>query len=170
MNQVNADVDSLADPFKAKAQRLLDMIEREGLPFRLFEARRSFTRSAALFMQGRAYKNGVLVKVGPTVSNARAGESPHNWGLAIDCVLDCRPEHAWWAGEALPKGPWDLGKADHISLAWVKYGRCVRACDLSWGGDWTGFKDWPHAEARNWRQYRPSNYALLVQREVDAGR
>jgi hypothetical protein len=103
---INRDLEQLADPFKGKAVRLVELIAREGIPFRVFETRRSFTRSQELFMQGRTYVQGVVKVTGPIVTNARPGSSPHNWGLAVDCVLVTDPQHAWWAGEALPKGPW----------------------------------------------------------------
>jgi peptidoglycan L-alanyl-D-glutamate endopeptidase CwlK len=167
---INRDLEQLADPFKGKAVRLVELIAREGIPFRVFETRRSFTRSQELFMQGRTYVQGVVKVTGPIVTNARPGSSPHNWGLAVDCVLVTDPQHAWWAGEALPKGPWDTGHADHIALAWQRYGRCVRACDLIWGGDWNGFKDYPHAEVKQWDTYRPDNWQDVVSRELSAGR
>ncbi len=66
MTLVNSDIESLADPFKAKVRQLLETLERNGLPFRLFEARRSFSRSSELFMRGREYgKEGVAVVVDP---------------------------------------------------------------------------------------------------------
>src|SRR5688500_5752225 len=114
------------------------LIETEGLPFRVFETRRPFSRSQELFMRGRAYKDGVAVVVDKSkvVSNARAGQSPHNYGLAIDCVLITDAAHAFWADETPPTGPWDDGRSNPlVKLAWDRYGRCVRKADLSWGGD-----------------------------------
>ncbi len=174
MTSVVSDLDLLAEPFRLKAERLMEQIEREGLPFRVFETRRTMTRTQTLYMQGRAYQAGVLKKVGPTVSNARPGESPHNFGLAMDLVLVTDPEHTWWDGHAheLPKGPWDLGDSHRpiIKLAWDRLGRCARACDLVWGGDWTSFKDWPHVEIKQWQSFRPSDWKTIAAREVAAGR
>lgn len=167
---MSSDLDELADPFKTKAYRLVAMIANEGLPFRVFETRRSFKRSQELFMQGRTYEQGVLKKVGPTVTNARAGESPHNYGLAVDCILITKPDHCWYEGhqEDLPKNPWDTSKP-LLKLAWDRYGRCVRACDLVWGGGWgssVGLVDLPHCELAQWEQYRPSNWKDIVAREL----
>lgn len=170
MSTVNADIDSLAEPFKARAERLLALVEREGLPFRLFESRRAFTRSQELFMRGRAYGAGGVVTVvdkSKVVSNARAGASPHNWGLAIDCVLVL--DHTFWDDEEAPKNPWSTDTPLQ-RLAWERYGRCVRQADLSWGGDWVSFKDLPHAELRTWKTLRPSNWQAIAIREVQAGR
>lgn len=173
---LNRDLDALAEPFQARARRLIDLIERDGLPFTVFETRRPFSRSAELYMRGRALVHGVVTVVDKkqVVSNARAGESPHNWGLAIDCVLD--PASDWWdAGEGA-LGPWDTGYAagklvrPQVKLAWERYGRCVRQADLSWGGDWVRIVDLPHAELRTWKTLRPADWKVVAQREVEAGR
>ena len=177
MAVVEADLGLLAEPFLKKAQRLEALIESEGLPFRIFETRRSFTRSQTLYNQGRTFdSSGLTISVDKTkiVSNARAGESPHNWGLALDAILITDKTHAWWMGHQreLPLNPWDLGDAQRpiIKLAWERYGRCVRTCELSWGGDWTGFKDWPHAELRAWTSFRPQDWKAVVLRELALGR
>lgn len=166
---VNDDLDSLAEPFKARAERLVALIASECLPFRVFEARRAFVRSQELFMRGRALKDGVvqIVDRKAVVSNARAGESPHNWGLAVDCILVS--DHDFWDDETPPKNPWDTS-TPITKLAWDRYGRAVRHCDLSWGGDWVSFKDLPHAELRTWKTLRPSNWKDVALREVQAGR
>lgn len=174
---VNTDLDSLAEPFIAKAKRLMETIDREGLPFRIFETRRAFSRSAELFMQGRAVISGVvkIVDASKVVSNARAGSSPHNYGLAVDCVLITKT-HPWWDGAIGPKGPWDTGyehKAvvrEAVVQAWVRYARAVRGCDLTYGGDFVAFPDLPHAELKQWKTYRPANWEAVARREVEAGR
>src|SRR5262245_30055769 len=120
-------IDSLASPFKEKIELLLSKIKDAKLPMRLFEARRSFKRSSELFMKGRESRDGVTVVVDPSkvVSNARAGESPHNWGLAVDIVLDRMK-------------PWDT--SPEAMKVWHEFGRLVDECDLEWGGKWK-FKD-----------------------------
>ncbi len=174
MSAVNCDIDSLAEPFKAKAVRLQEIIKREGLPFRLFECRRSFTRSSELFMVGREYQSGVLKQVGKTVTNARAGSSPHNYGVAVDFILIPR-EHGFWEGEDAATGPWDDGHVGGrlvrplVKLAWERYGRAVREAGLTLGGDWK-WKDMPHAELPMWKTVRPHNWQEIALREVQAGR
>lgn len=172
---INTDISTLADPFRAKAQQLVDTIEREGLPFEISETRRAFSRTAALFMQGREYdSSGVIQRVGPIVSNARAGESPHNWGLALDCKMTV--VHPWWDGDIPAKGPFDTGY-DGTTLArpaamhaWERYGRTIKACGLDWGGLWKSIKDLPHAEMPRWQSLRPTNWKEIALREVQAGR
>lgn len=179
MTAVNSDIDALAEPFKFRCERLIAMIATEGLPLRLFETRRSFSRSAALFMQGRTYENGVIKKIGPTVTNARSGEGPHCWGLAADFVLitgSPKEPHDWWHEDGPATSPWDSGYEGGklvrpiAKLAWERYGRCVRACDLSWGGTWAGFVDLPHAEFAAWATLRPPDWKKIVEREIALGR
>ena len=77
---------------------------------------------ARLFIQGR--------------TQARPGQSPHNFGMAVDLVHGVR---AW----DVPRPCWDLighvGKevADRLSL------------NLTWGGDWK-FYDPAHWELADW--------------------
>lgn len=163
------DLDALAEPFRAKARLLQDRIERDGLPFVLFEARRTFTRQAELYAQGRIRdEKGVWRVIGGISTKAMPGQSPHNWGYAVDFVLD--PAHSWW-GSTRPKGPWDLGDKDRPlpKLAWERYGRLVRETGLRAGMDWT-WKDWPHAELPGWEKYRPKDWPVAAQREIEAGR
>lgn len=177
MTTVNHDLEALADPFKVRAHRLVELLEREGLPFQVFETRRSFSRSAELYMQGRAVVAGVVTKVGPTVTNAGAGSSPHNWGLAVDCILVTK-DHDWWHGHEidLPTGAWDTGYEKGrlirpiVKLAWERYARAVKTVDCVWGGGWTGFPDFPHCEHPQWQTLRPANWKPIAQREVEAGR
>lgn len=172
---VSTDLDLLVDTFRLKVERLEAILAREGLPMRLFEARRSFTRSSTLFMQGRTYVDGVIkiVDEKKIVTGARAGSSPHNWGLAVDYVL-VTGEHDWWDDEK-PTGPWDTGYTGgkllrpSVKLAWERYGRSVRQADLTWGGDFPRV-DMPHAEAKGWRALRPANWQEIALREVKAGR
>lgn len=95
---------------------------------------RSFAEQAALYAQGRTVK-------GKVVTNAKAGESYHNYGLAIDIVLlkdtngDGKFESASWETNIDFDGD---GKSDwqEIVSIFKKYG---------WeaGIDWK-FKDAPH--------------------------
>jgi peptidoglycan L-alanyl-D-glutamate endopeptidase CwlK len=64
-------------------QRLANVIERlqsEGIPFRVFEAWRSPQRQKYLWEQGRTRPGGIVTK-------AQAWESYHQYGLAADLVL-----------------------------------------------------------------------------------
>jgi hypothetical protein len=172
---VDNDLDSLAEPFKSKAYLLVEAVARAGLPFVVFETRRSFSRTQELYMKGRALKNGNIVIVDPrkVVSRAEAGSSPHNWGLALDCILDLNSD--WWEDEK-PTGQWDNGfekgkrARPTVIMAWERYGKTVRSLGLTWGGDFASLVDLPHAELLGWRQHRPGNWKEVAKREVLLGK
>jgi hypothetical protein len=168
---VDNDLDSLADPFKTKAYLLVEGIQKAGLPFVVFETRRSFSRTRELYMKGRALKGGNIVITEPTkvVSRAEPGSSPHNWGQALDCILDLASD--WWDEDERPTGHWDTGghKRPTVALAWQRYGKLVRSLGLTWGGDFVSLVDLPHAELPGWRQWRPQNYKEVAWREAQRG-
>lgn len=97
---------------------------------------RSFAEQEALYAQGRT-------KPGPIVTWAHAGQSYHNYGLAIDIVLlvdkdgNGTFETASWETNVDFDGD---GKADWMEIVSIfkKYG-------WEWGGDWVKPKqDLPH--------------------------
>ena len=95
---------------------------------------RTFAEQDALFSQGRT-------KPGKKVTNARAGRSYHNYGLAIDIVLlldrdgDGKYTEASWD----MKGDFDAdGVADFMEAVQV-----FKEHGWEWGGDWKFF-DGPH--------------------------
>ena len=87
-------------------------------------ATRTYAEQSELYAQGRTAP-------GPVVTNAPAGFSNHNFGLAFDITLFRGSAPLW----------------DSPLYAQV-YGPIVRDNGLTWGGDWTGLVDEPHAEDR----------------------
>lgn len=160
-----AKMGDLAEPFLGRAQAVAQRIMADGLPMLVFETRRSFKRQQGLFMLGRTVTNGLTIVVdrSKVITNARPGESPHQWGLAADFVLDVR--HPRWAAEKRKaSGPWDTedSLAKHC---WARLGEIAKECDLAWGGNFK-FKDMPHVELLQWKLLRPVNWPEIVQREL----
>jgi peptidoglycan LD-endopeptidase CwlK len=94
------------------------------------ETLRSFQRSDELYAQGRT-------KPGAIVSNSKGGQSYHNYGLAIDFVLEIDGKQSWKVDEN-----------------WMKVVEIFKAHGWDWGGDFKSIKDYPHFEMRlgyNWR-------------------
>lgn len=87
-----------------------------------------------------------LYKKRPKVTNARGGQSIHNYGFAVDIVLIIDGKTASWDTHA----DWDGDKIadwDECVKIFAKYG-------WNWGGNWTTFKDMPHFDKigfSNWR-------------------
>lgn len=80
-NMRRTDLDALHPVLREAVVELEDRFLAEGLPFRLFEAFRTPQRQKWLFAQGR--------------SRARAWESYHQFGLAVDYVLWVNNAWSW---------------------------------------------------------------------------
>lgn len=92
---------------------------------------RTFEESDKLYAQGRT-------EPGEIVSNSKAGQSYHNYSLALDFHLVINGKDSW--------------EVDHN---WMKVVNIFKAHGFSWGGDFSSFKDYPHLENRlghNWRE------------------
>lgn len=82
----------------------------------------------------------------PKVTNAKGGQSVHNYGFAVDIVLIIDGKTASWD----VKKDWDgdgVADWDECVKIFAKYG-------WNWGGNWTSFKDMPHFDKigfNNWR-------------------
>lgn len=92
---------------------------------------RTFAESEKLYAQGRTVP-------GEIVTNAQAGSSYHNYGLAIDFALMIDGKTIW--NEKHP--------------SWATVVNIFKKHGFTWGGDFAGsFKDYPHLEMRfghNW--------------------
>lgn len=76
----------------------------------------------------------------PKVTNAKAGQSIHNYGLAIDIVLIIDQKEASWDTAK----DWDNDKiAD-----WYECVKIFAKNSWKWGENWKTFKDIPHFEKR----------------------
>jgi peptidoglycan L-alanyl-D-glutamate endopeptidase CwlK len=88
---------------------------------------RTFGEQDALYAQGRT-------KPGAKVTNAKGGQSYHNYGLAIDIVLLIGNSASWDT-----KSDFDGdGKSD-----WQEVVAIFKRHGWEWGGDWK-FLDMPH--------------------------
>jgi peptidoglycan L-alanyl-D-glutamate endopeptidase CwlK len=95
---------------------------------RIVQGLRTFAEQDALYAQGRT-------KPGSKVTNAKGGQSLHNYGVAIDfCLIIDGKEVSWDL-----KKDWDGDKiAD-----WMEVVKVFRDASFEWGGTWK-FKDNPH--------------------------
>lgn len=96
---------------------------KRNIPIWAFEFMRTKKR------QNELYKNGR--------SKAKAGKSPHQYGMAVDIVHATR---AW----NLTKKEWDvIGQIGHEIAR-------MRKLNIEWGGDWQ-FYDPAHWQIKKWR-------------------
>ncbi|MEG0927241.1 M15 family metallopeptidase [Chryseobacterium sp.] len=120
---------------------------------RISQGLRTEAEQADLYAIGRT-------KPGKKVTNAAAGQSVHNYGLAVDIVLIIDGKTASWDTAK----DWDNdGVAD-----WYECVKIFARHGWDWGGNWKTFKDLPHFEKKgfSWRTLKTKkrdkqNYVLL---------
>ena len=134
---VSRDKSLLYPPFAARLGEFEARLADAGLPFFLFMGLRTFEDQDELYAQGRT-------KPGPIVTNARGGDSWHNFGLAADLVLDGKSEKPGiqWS--------WDI-RADLNADGrndWLQMAEIAVSCGLESGWFWKRFPDAPHVQDR----------------------
>ena len=114
-------LDDLIPPAKARVQAFLDAAKKQGIDLLVTSTYRDNASQDALYAQGRTTP-------GKKVTNAKAGQSWHNYRCAVDVVPIV-------AG----KPRWDV--KDEV---WQQVGALGKAAGLEWAGDWKKFKEYPH--------------------------
>jgi peptidoglycan L-alanyl-D-glutamate endopeptidase CwlK len=128
--KVNQNIDDLQPEFKLALTQILLRLQQQGHTFKVVETLRSTQRQNELFEQGRTSD-----RPGLKVTNARANESAHQFGLAADLapVID---------------GMVSLDVSDpRTQQAFDALGKESVAHGLVWGGHWK-ILDWGHIEMR----------------------
>lgn len=128
----------------------------KGVRLRFTHVLRTFEEQNALYAQGRTKK-------GKVVTNAKGGQSFHNYGLAVDiCILvDTDKNGTFETASFDPLKDWDgdrIADWQEVVAVFKKYG-------WEWGGDWR-FKDLPHFQktfGKTWQQLK----VLHDQKRVD---
>lgn len=124
-------LDDLHPRVRKMAERLLADAKAAGIPLTVTFTLRSMETQAALYAQGRT-------KPGKIVTNARAGYSYHNFGLALDVV----PTSLL----ALPSWGDTPAHQKATNALWARVGAIGKAIGFRWGGDFKSIKDRPHFE------------------------
>lgn len=115
-------VQSRAITFIAQAE-----LEIPGLRMIVCSTYRDNEAQDTLYAQGRT-------KPGNIVTNARGGESNHNYRIAFDTFPTFYGKPILFEKDG-----------DQVSdPIWQKLGAIARANGLEWGGDWKTFKEAPH--------------------------
>lgn len=123
---------SIADlhpQFQPKVYEFMEAAKAAGLDVLLYCGYRSHEEQDALYAQGRT-------KPGKIVTNARAGQSAHQFGLAFDGVPMIGGKPMW----------------DETHEAWQTYGHVASAVGLEWAGTWVGkMREFPHVQYPGWK-------------------
>lgn len=119
---------------KASALEMIKRAYNEGIYVQISAGYRSMEEQSALYGQGRFYSyNGEdysnLAK--PEVIDTKPGQSFHNFGLAVVFFqLTEDGKTALWT----------------VNTKWKRVAAIGKELGFKWGGDWSGFKDYPHLE------------------------
>jgi len=119
----------LSGIFPALAVRARSMVEicaHEGIAILITQGLRTWDEQDALYAKGRT-----LAPLGKpyTVTDAKGGQSFHNFGLAFDIVVL----------DSVGKADWD-----DTHPSWKRSAEIGKSLGLEWGGDWKSRKDMPH--------------------------
>jgi peptidoglycan L-alanyl-D-glutamate endopeptidase CwlK len=95
----------------------------QGTVVEVVQGLRTFAEQDALYAKGRT-------ATGAIVTQARGGESNHNYGLAVDLCPFTNDKPDWNAPMAV----------------WAAIGAAAAAHRLEWGGQWKKFLDKPHVQ------------------------
>lgn len=117
-------LDDLLPPVRHRAQALVDACKQAGIDILITSTFRDLESQAALYAQGRTAP-------GKLVTNAKPGQSYHNWRVAFDVV----PLRAG-------KPVWNITGAD--GKLWEQIGNLGEAVGLEWAGRWTRFREYAH--------------------------
>ena len=111
-----------------------------GVELRITYGLRTFAEQDKLWAKGRT-------QPGPKVTNAKGGQSYHNYGFALDfCLLHKDNTVSWSMHEDLNKDGID---------DWHNVVTAFKAKGFEWGGEWQSIKDNPHFQklfGLNWHQ------------------
>lgn len=116
------DLKDLHPKVAALAQQFIDRCKAKGIDILITSTYRDSESQNALYAQGRT-------KPGRVVTNAKAGESWHNWRCAFDFV------------------PITNGKAQWEDTAtFERCGKIAESLGLEWAGRWTRFRELAHCQ------------------------
>ena len=156
---MSRDLNDLIPAFKTQVDQLLSECDSSGYPMRQFFTLRTPFEQGKLWRQSRSRQQverkirelrssgadflaHCIESVGPQngrhVTNAIPGFSWHQWGEAVDC---------FWLVDG--DAEWSTRKKINGVNGYANYATIAKSLDLTAGGFWSSFKDWPHVQLRN---------------------
>jgi peptidoglycan L-alanyl-D-glutamate endopeptidase CwlK len=125
VNQLNDERLKQINPtVAAKVRKIIALAAAQGFTLLVVQGLRTIAEQNALFAQGRTKK-------GKIVTNARGGQSWHNYGLAVDFAFVTN------------------GEVDWSDALYRKIGGWAKTVGLEWGGAWHSIVDLPHVQQIN---------------------
>ena len=108
-------IEDLCDPARERVQQFLDSCKALGIDVILTSTYRDYESQNALYAQGRTAP-------GKIVTNAKGGESWHNFRCAVDVCPIVNGKRDW----------------DGSHPVWQELGHQGRLAGLEWAGEWKG--------------------------------
>lgn len=129
-------IDALHPRVAQMCRRHIQNCLENGINIIITSTFRSFEEQDRLYAIGRT-------KPGRKVTNAKGGQSMHNYRLAYDVVPMRHGKPVWGTtGNGIDKDPSD-DMRDDLEL-WQRVGELGKAAGLEWAGDWKRFREFPH--------------------------
>ena len=129
------DITELHPRLQEKFKLLQKKCAQNGIKIRATECLRTAKEQDALYAKGRTAP-------GSKVTNARGrdAKSMHQWGVAVDIVIDM---------DADKDGDVDISDLYNVKLLNV-VGKIGESIGLEWGGSWKSIVDKPHFQLPDW--------------------
>lgn len=118
------DLNELHPDVKRRALAFISACDADGITIIITSTYRDAESQNALYAQGRTVP-------GQKVTNARAGQSFHNYRVAFDVVPVVNGKPVWSTSGA-------------SGQLWQQVGAIGKSCGLEWAGDWKTFREYPH--------------------------
>jgi peptidoglycan L-alanyl-D-glutamate endopeptidase CwlK len=119
--RTESNIANLLPAAQIKAREFMNAVKGLPLTYRILSGTRTYAEQDVLF------------KKRPKVTNARGGQSNHNFGIAWDIGI-------------FEGGKFFTGATKKEQKAYDDLGALIKSkvSGLEWGGDWKSFKDKPH--------------------------
>ena len=115
------NLNDLAPPVKLRVEWLMGLCVANNIDLLITSTYRDKDSQDALYAQGRTAP-------GKIVTNAKGGESYHNYKCAVDVVPLVNGKPDW----------------DGSHPVWAKIGELGKTAGLEWAGEWKKFKELAH--------------------------
>jgi len=115
------NIDDLLPVVKEKVKKFVALCKGDGIELLITSTYRDHESQNALYAQGRT-------EPGRVVTNAKGGQSFHNYRCAVDVVPLVNGKPDW----------------DGTHPIWAKIGNYGKLAGLEWAGEWTKFKELAH--------------------------
>jgi len=115
------DINELLPEVKNRVEHFIALCEDNHIDLLITSTYRDFESQDALYAQGRTTKGFI-------VTNAKAGESYHNYRCAVDVVPLVGGKPLW----------------DTNNPIWESVAMLGKQAGLEWAGDWKTFKEMAH--------------------------